>query len=299
MGFSQRESRCRMRHFCGMAIVPFRLFSLGTLVEIFDRQFLEMLLNHISLGKKIIGAPDTMKALAGIIKAEIPPDTPIMPSGHWDGSLLRSLAKDFEDNGFEYTAKLLKGFAEKNEPFKIPGHFPELYRRIMDELNDMLLMRIPANKAKYYWTYHPFGDEVADKLPTVSREAEEAGNCLATDRNTAAVFHLMRGLEVVLKRLAAGLGVPDPTKEAERNWGAILRTISGKIDTKNKANPPDWQDAQEKEFYEELYSDLVVVKNAWRNKTMHVDVDFEETRAVQIYEAMKNLVQHAAGRLSE
>ena len=54
-------------------------------------------------------------------------------------------------------------------------------------------------------------------------ELDEAAKCLALGRSTAAVFHLMRAMEVGIRSVARCLGIPDPLKPAERNWGSILK----------------------------------------------------------------------------
>ena len=40
----------------------------------------------------------------------------------------------------------------------------------------------------------------------------------------------MRSLEVALRAVAKGLAIPDPTKDFERNWGAVLAKIKQNID---------------------------------------------------------------------
>ena len=63
------------------------------------------------------------------------------------------------------------------------------------------------------------GESVAAAFPSTIPDIEEAGKCLALDRPTAAVFHLMRALEVPLKLLAEKLSPNDP----KPNWDPILR----------------------------------------------------------------------------
>ena len=52
-----------------------------------------------------------------------------------------------------------------------------------------------------------FGDDVARAFPSSKGDIDEAGKCLALDRGTACVFHLMRILEIGLQLLAAKLGI--------------------------------------------------------------------------------------------
>jgi hypothetical protein len=77
-----------------------------------------------------------------------------------------------------------------------------------------------------------FGDNFALKFPSAAFDLDEAGKCLAFERPTAAVFHLMRLMEIGLKATARCLGIPDPIKARERNWGEILRKIEAQTTAK-------------------------------------------------------------------
>ncbi len=71
--------------------------------------------------------------------------------------------------------------------------FAEIQSRLRDELSLSTVFVIPADKARYFQTNATlFGAEVDGKFPSAAFEIAEAGKCLALERNTAAVFHLMR-----------------------------------------------------------------------------------------------------------
>jgi hypothetical protein len=55
------------------------------------------------------------------------------------------------------------------------------------------------------------------KFPAAIYEIDEAGKCLALGRSTAAVFHLMRAMEIGIKGVSRCIGVADPTKNHDRN----------------------------------------------------------------------------------
>ena len=44
---------------------------------------------------------------------------------------------------------------------------------------------------------------------------------------------------------------------------------------------------------------LPAVKDAWRNPTMHVRIDYTEEQALDIYGNVRGFMQHLATRLSE
>jgi len=117
-------------------------------------------------------------------------------------------------------------------------------------------------------------------FPNTSFEVEEAAKCLALGRHTASVFHAMRMLEIGIKALSKRLSIPDPTKPAEKNWGAILKAINDKIDElwpKGNRMP-----GSEGAAFEGLYATLDAVRNPWRNATMHVETIYAPHEAVHI-----------------
>ncbi|MFZ1980558.1 MAG: hypothetical protein WAU61_04570, partial [Smithella sp.] len=98
---------------------------------------------------------------------------------------------------------------------QMEDRFDEIRRTIHREMNLHLFMYIPAERAIYCESYRKkkggglanpsvylFGDFVNAKFPSASFDIIEAGNCFATARYTACVFHLMRVLEIGLSTLA-------------------------------------------------------------------------------------------------
>src|SRR5690606_10712294 len=81
-----------------------------------------------------------------------------------------------------------------------------------------------------------FTPDVVQKFSNAEYDLEESGKCLATARNTACVFHLMRALEIVLQELCSGLQIAN----VDRRWGFLLSDLNGKI----KAMPDDDKKAQ-------------------------------------------------------
>lgn len=129
-------------------------------------------------------------------------------------------------------------------------------------------------------------DDLVDKpgfslsFPSTSFEVEEAAKCMALGRFTAAVFHAMRMLELGIRALAKRLGIPDPTKPAEKNWGSILGSIQKKID--ETWPPKDRMPESEGAAFAALYATLDAVRNPWRNSTMHVETIYAPHEAIHI-----------------
>ncbi len=117
-------------------------------------------------------------------------------------------------------------------------------------------------------------------FPNTAFELEEAAKCIAFGRHTASVFHAMRMLELGIKAISKRLGIPDPTKAAERNWAFILKEIKTQIDSQWPAQTrmPGTEGAK----FDALYASLDAAKNPWRNATMHVENTYALHEALHI-----------------
>jgi hypothetical protein len=147
--------------------------------------------------------------------------------------------------------------------------FAEIQSRLRDELSLSTVFVIPADKVRYFQANEPiFGAEVDGKFPSAAFEIAEAGKCLALERNTAAVFHLMRALEVAIEATRKCIGIPDPLKDADRNWGAMLRKLKDELERRNKQKPQQWNQYGDQYLFSDLHASLDAVRNVWRNATM-------------------------------
>jgi hypothetical protein len=174
-----------------------------------------------------------------------------------------------------------------------------LEERFCDEIRDITFFFIPQDKLNYYQKTDLFGTAVMENFPAANHEASEAGKCFATARYTACVFHLMRVLEIAMHSISKALEIPNPTRDAERNWGKMLVKIKGQIGQNNsqKSNDVTWQN--DNDFYEKTYAYLEGVRNPWRNATMHVETDYDEGGALDIFNATSALMRHIAAKLTE
>jgi hypothetical protein len=115
----------------------------------------------------------------------------------------------------------------------------ELSRRIQDELAARLFMQIRNDKVKYYLDpWDSFGQIIVEKFGSLSRDIEEAGKCLATERHPACIYHLMRIMEVGLRALGDSLALPNTTN---RSWDAILKKANAELEKPHNDRSPEWQ----------------------------------------------------------
>ncbi|WP_375381071.1 hypothetical protein [uncultured Sphingomonas sp.] len=166
-----------------------------------------------------------------------------------------------------------------------------LLRTFRDEIDARPLFAMSAGSADLYDQPAPlFGSAVDDSFPSSAEDVSEAGRCLALGRWTAAVMHLMRSLETPLTLLATHVGVTGGV-----NWNKSLNEIEAKLRTFNKRE----HGGQEEQWAAEAASHFRAIKNSWRNHVMHGRSFYDEERATEIMEAVRALMRHLAGKLSE
>jgi hypothetical protein len=167
-----------------------------------------------------------------------------------------------------------------------------LAERIRDELDSMYFLQLSASQAEQLNAKdHPFGVEVASNFASASEDIYEAVKCLALERPTACVMHLMRATEAPLKALGAALGVGEQV-----DWGGYIREIDRALGERLKAAG---KRSVEEKFYADASVEFAHVKRAWRNPSTHIDRTYTLERATEILAATRSLMRHLASRLTE
>jgi len=168
--------------------------------------------------------------------------------------------------------------------------------RLLDEVQSRRFVGLGKEFGGLY-NSQQFPADVRAKFLSGVFEIDEASNCLALERGTASVFHLMRVMEIAVRATASCLGVPDPTKGTEKNWGAMFIAIRAGMKAK-------WPTAADRmsgdgQFFESLMASLEAVKNPWRNATMHVEITYTVAEADRIRHAVEGLMITMASRFDE
>ncbi len=219
---------------------------------------------------------------------------------------LVSVESEFRKIGLLITAQTVSELAEE---IKDPSrhNFQWLYERIeaieslgKKELQGKLFLYIPPERSKFWpkmSNLNLFGDKVASQFPSTTFDIRNSGVCLATTMSTAAVFHLMRVLEIGLSALGSVFGV----SMANTNWEPAIREIESKIRDMHKEAAwkalPDCKEQQE--FYSQAASHFGILKDAWRNYTMHARGKYTEEEAELIFQNVKGFMNKLAERLHE
>ncbi|MFA5955856.1 MAG: hypothetical protein WC811_04715 [Hyphomicrobium sp.] len=161
---------------------------------------------------------------------------------------------------------------------------------------------VSPNKIELYAQPAPlFGEDVDLKFKKKARfEIAEAGKCLALERWTGAVCHLMRTVEVGLEAIRTCLGLPTPTRGQHKAWGAVLKVIKDEIEARESLmHPRQWTDLADKKFFDRIHMALVSIKDGCRDDTMHVESVYTEDEAMHLFALTKGFMQKVASRLDE
>lgn len=220
---------------------------------------------------------------------------------------LQHIEGEFRNVGMKITADTVKELRDECGDNSHRHNFQWLMDQVSaveklaeKELQGKVFLYIPPEQSKFFPTRgnpYPLTEKVFKAFPSAIYDTNEAAWCLASARSTAAVFHLMRILEIGLTALGNVFGI----SLSHTNWAPALDQIESKIRDMNK--DPVWKalpDCKElQEFYAQAASHLGIMKDAWRNYTMHVRAKYTQEEAEQIFSNVKAFMQKLSEKLSE
>jgi hypothetical protein len=142
-----------------------------------------------------------------------------------------------------------------------------------------------------------FDGELPVSLVDLQYDIEEAAKCYALRRNTACVYHFMKVMEGLVRKLAVAAGtvvgqsvaVLKPNGEF-KDWGGILSALkSDAIDLMDKRNM-----AAEHQQWSGIHMLLYSVKEAWRNPTMHPASKYTDEETEEVFSTVRILIRRLA-----
>lgn len=168
-------------------------------------------------------------------------------------------------------------------------HLLEVVSRVRDDCRGRIYFQIAPENAKLLETdTDHFGSEVRKAFGDTVEDIAEAASCLALERSTACVFHLMRALEVAAAAVADKIGATVTDVHGRGlGWGVIAGNMKTKID-----KMPKGSDEQTKWY--RVQSFLEVVNRAWRAPTAHPKKTYTPEEARKVFEATKAFMQELA-----
>jgi len=205
-----------------------------------------------------------------------------------------AVTQSFADELIIYFEEVLAGDQEKRRfdtdlCKKISAQINFAIQTLQREAKTKVAMVLTPDQIALFAPSVPlWGPDVRSKFPSITKDIDEGAKCLALGLPTAAVFHCMRVMEVALKAVCHCLNGPVNGK----NWGDFLTSIRNVKAAKGGQWP-------EKDYFQEIYSRLDAVKDAWRNSTMHVERTYDENDAAQIFSYTKAFMEKIASRMDE
>jgi len=170
-----------------------------------------------------------------------------------------------------------------------------LRQAIESDLETREFVFIPPDKARILREAPQHWADVWNRLPETKFDTEEAYNCYALERNTAAVFHSMRIAEFGLRRLGQRIGVrlKDKKKPMPIDYGTWEHIITGmktKL-TALHALPKGPRKARGLAFYSDAADQCAWIKDLWRNEVAHNRKVYNEAEALGVMTRVRDFMQ--------
>jgi hypothetical protein len=172
----------------------------------------------------------------------------------------------------------------------------ELREAALTDLRERTFLRLDDSAEVQYEKAELFGNLDSRKFPKADYDVREAGNCYATGRYTACVFHLMRVAEHGLRGLARNLKVPFPRTFELKEWAELIGDIEKQVQ-KIIQKPKSSRRTKDLQFYNEAAAQLRYFKDGWRNHVMHTRANYGEYQATIIMTHVREFMQHLATRM--
>jgi hypothetical protein len=193
----------------------------------------------------------------------------------------------------------------------LPVELDHAKEAILSDLEKRKFLAITPARRDFCDNPNLLGVQVVASFPSALPDIAEAGNCLAADNNTAAVFHLMRAVEWALRALCVDLGfrrVKSKIKKSGRilytpieysEWERILDELQDRVDRKIRLLKRGSRKQEIQQFYYPALQDIRGIRDAWRNHVMHTRDQYTAADADAILSHVQRLMNTLAARISE
>ena len=191
----------------------------------------------------------------------------------------------------------------------IAGELANAWDAVLKASFDTRFLRVAVARSVCVDNPNLMGPKVIDAFPKAKADIIEAGNCLAAECNTAAVFHLMRvfewGIRQFLADLGAGKRLVNHLKKENRfeymptsfaTWERMIGAIPGRVERKLKKLRRGTRKQALQAYYGSVYDDIKNTKDAWRNHVMHTREDFDGPQANTIFGRVKDMMERMAAK---
>lgn len=270
---------------------PGKLWNLGYLMERYGVGELVDLQSFFSAMANMSGnTPGSVHLAndqAAMIRAKAETYLPLLEKLdlHVSARAMSKVLLCFDGAEIEAGGLLFKGQNKAN----LDGALRRIADTVGDEMHTKLFLMLPAAKVSYFEQgAPPFGSDVLAAFPDADEDISEAAKCFALDRNTAAVFHLMRALERAVQVVADKLGATVSDAEGRTlPWGVIASNMKPIIDAMQKGS------ADQIKWYR-IQAQLEVINRAWRAPTAHPKQTYTSEETEDVLNAAKGFMRELA-----
>jgi hypothetical protein len=213
---------------------------------------------------------------------------------------LQDMSEECLEAGFDRLMERCNRFANQIRTLPIETTcymLRDLLPEIQREMSRHMYFLVPEDRKGWYRDDDTplFGEAVAIAFPDSTPEIAEAGRCLALDRWTACVFHLMRAVELALHKWSDDLGVPLKVPAEQANMQEILNLADKKLKGIEQLPKTPQRDA-DLEYFGDASAHFRAIKDAWRNHVAHAKRTYDERQATSILNHVRSFFQKLATR---
>jgi hypothetical protein len=223
-------------------------------------------------------------------------------------SITERLATFCVDFGFREACSAATNIRDQVDESFIMRRAPctvEIVCDLMDDFDGALrremfkkkLVFVAPEKERFLEDAELFGSLVNQAFPEAMSDIKDAGNCLAFDLNTAAVFHLMRIAEFGLRTMARRLRVTVKKSRIEfAGWSTLTRKLRKRIEVlEDRTNNP--KKLEDLDFYHAAVDEIKMFKDYWRNEVMHTRGHYNADQAKDVFNRVDSFMRRLAPRV--
>jgi hypothetical protein len=230
------------------------------------------------------------------------PEWPTKVSVALDGLHRLGGALEIDSSLMEQIASLKDDLVQK--PCNVPAiviktQLDSIIGGIQNNLCKRTFMYVPVDQAPYWNNQELFGEDFVIGFPRVAiSELVETGNCFASGRNTACVFHCMRvaeyGLRILARKVGATISNKGKTCPLEYgDWDTVITAIRNKIAETRKL-PRGAKKEAALQFYSTAADQCEYMKDIWRNEISHARRRYSKSEALGVMNRVRDFVQPLA-----
>jgi hypothetical protein len=182
----------------------------------------------------------------------------------------------------------------------IESEFRHVGHMFARDVNKRKFLLVTSGLDGYVDTQKWIGETVYENFPSARYDIKEAGNCIAVECSTAAVFHLMRVAEIGLRSLAfdRNIAIPKDVPIPLATWDQIIIELE-KAECAIQQYPKTVARESQFEFYHGANMEFKRFKNLFRNRVVHVRENYDQVQALGAMWHVQTFMRILAGKLRE